>query len=212
MAADRDTAVVWNVEPLVRVGRPRVGQFETRQPRRPCRCRPQPDRAIDMQPGAVCMGDLGELAGRVERAGVDVAGLAAHDGRAVGTAGEDSLEVGRDHRPVGVDRDLRHRSCSDPEESGAPWHRHVHLVADDQANRRRTGQAVELDVPTDRCQDVMTRRGERGGVGHLATGDEGERRVLGQAEHVDQPPAGDLLDHRCRRAAARTGRCSGPMR
>ncbi len=80
--ADRDdAAVVGHVEPLVAVGRPRVGvagaRHEVRERR--ARRRPQAERAVDVHPRAVLARGGGDLGERVERARVDVARLRAHD-------------------------------------------------------------------------------------------------------------------------------------
>ena len=79
--ADRhEAAVVADVQPLVRVGRPRVGALE---PATRCRsrgnCRPQPERAVDVHPGIRVRSPRRRSAPRVEGAGVHVAGLGADD-------------------------------------------------------------------------------------------------------------------------------------
>ena len=76
--------VVGDVEPLVRVGGPRVGASdagdEVSQRRRGRR--PQAEGAVDVDPGAVLGRRVAHLVERVEGAAVDLAGLRAHDRRA----------------------------------------------------------------------------------------------------------------------------------
>ena len=66
---DRDAAVVRDVERLVRVGRPGVGALEpvdeVAQPGR--RRGPEPERAVDVDPGAVLVGHRDRRPQRVER-------------------------------------------------------------------------------------------------------------------------------------------------
>ena len=88
VAHDRDAAVVGGVECLVRVGRPRVGLVHTldevAQSGRGGR--PQAERAVDVHPGPVVVGEPDRLGERVERARVQVAGLQADHRRTAGRA------------------------------------------------------------------------------------------------------------------------------
>ena len=74
----------------------------------------------------------------------------------------------------------------------------MHLAADEDANRRRAGQAVAVDVPAGFGEHVLAGGRERGDVRHLAAGHERERCAVGDAEQLLQPRARDLLDDRCR--------------
>ena len=85
VAHDGDPAVVGHVERLVGVGRPRVRALGARHQvpqARGCR-RPQPERAVDVHPGAVQVRDVDRRREVVERAGVHVTGLKRDDRRAV---------------------------------------------------------------------------------------------------------------------------------
>ena len=64
MGADREPGVVRHVEPLVPVARPRVGQLDAVDEVAGCRAggRPQPERAVDVDPGAVGAGDGARVA------------------------------------------------------------------------------------------------------------------------------------------------------
>ena len=74
----------------------------------------------------------------------------------------------------------------------------VRRGADDEVHRRRAGQAVFLDVPSGAAQHAVTRRGQRGEVGHLSAGDEADAGRARQVEELEQPFAGDVLDDRGR--------------
>jgi hypothetical protein len=64
----------------------------------------------------------------------------------------------------------------------------------DDPDRRRAAQAVALDVPAGRGEEVVPRRRQAGEVGHLAAGDDPEGGVLRQAEQVLEPASRHLLD------------------
>ena len=162
------------------------------------------------------MGDRGQFTGGIDGAGVDVAGLATHDGRPSGVGCKHTLEIDRQHRAVGVDGNPLDRLRAESQEPCRAGNRDMYLFADDETDGRRAGQPVGLDIPACCCEHVMTSGGERGGVGHLAAGDEREGRFGRQAQQVDHPTTGDLLDHRGRRAGReQTGvlvpRCHQPV-
>ena len=72
---DRKTRVVGDVEPLVRVGRPRIGGLDAFHLRSQFRNRrrPETERAIDVDPGATRMRASHDGLERIARAGADVA-------------------------------------------------------------------------------------------------------------------------------------------
>ena len=118
--------------------------------------RPQPERAVDVHPGAMLVGELDRVGHRVERAGVQVAGLQADDRRAVGTAVE---RVGqRVERGSGPGRRPARRRSAPP----SPRYRSarsivlVPLLADEHRDRRRAGQAVRPRRPS---RPARARRG-----------------------------------------------------
>ena len=77
---DRDSRIVGDVQPLVRVHGPGVGLRNAAQEvKERRRGRPQPERAIHVQPGTVTVRDLGDLIQGIEGAGADVAGLSADE-------------------------------------------------------------------------------------------------------------------------------------
>jgi hypothetical protein len=85
LRTEREPAVVWDVEPLVRVGGPRVGEADSLDEMAARRARgcPQPERSVDVEPRVGGADDLDDLRKRVERARVHLSGLRAHDDRAV---------------------------------------------------------------------------------------------------------------------------------
>ena len=84
VGAEDQAGVVRDVEPLVRVGGPRVGPLDAGQQRPPRRTgrRPHPEGAIDVDPRPGLVGQVDDRRERVHRTGVDVARLGAHDRRA----------------------------------------------------------------------------------------------------------------------------------
>jgi hypothetical protein len=93
------------------------------------------------------------------------------------------------------------RRCAEPEQPQRPVDGHVPLRADEHADLRRAREAVTADVPGDLVEHVPPRGGEAGHVRDLRARDEADRRFAGQTEQLEQPVAGDLLDHRGRRPA-----------
>jgi hypothetical protein len=100
------------------------------------------------------------------------------------------VRIGRD------DDELRR---SDAEESERPVDRDVAQPPDDDADRRAACEPTLAHVPSVLLEHRVPRGGEPGDVCHLAAGGQRERRDLWEPEHVLQPVAGDLLDHRDRR-------------
>ncbi len=113
VADEGEAAVVRDVEPLVAVRGPRVGAFDAvhQVAEARSRRRPQAERPVDVDPGVRPSGthELDGRAERVERTGVHVAGLEAHDerpvarrqGRLQGVEPHPSLLVGRHRRSRG---------------------------------------------------------------------------------------------------------------
>src|SRR2546427_11722015 len=83
VAHEGETAVIGNVQPLVRVGGPGVRGADALEQVAEARARrgPEAECAVDVHPGvAVRARQAGDLAKRIERAGVHVAGLRTDDG------------------------------------------------------------------------------------------------------------------------------------
>ena len=201
MRAKGQPGVVGDVQPLVRVGRPRVGALdagdEVAEPRRDGR--PEPERTIDVQPGSRALDGVGDLQERIERARVHVPGLRADDRRPVRVR-QRSTERRCVH-PASARRPGSLRSgTSRCRGSGAP--RPLRAAP----RPRAPGCAARPGCRRGGCpsrprEHVMPRRRERGHVRHLAAGDEGGRDMLRQAEQLAQPISDDLLDHACSESA-----------
>ena len=182
----------------MRVGRPRVRPPDAGQqrPQPRARRRPQPERAVDVHPRAVPVGDVADLPDRVDGAGVDVADLRAHDRRAVvERLVECTGERVHPHPPLGVGGDRLDRRGADAEEAQRPVDGAVPLLAREHADPRGTPQPRRAHVPSGPAEHGVQRGRQPGEVGHLRAGHEPDRRVRWQAEQVGRPGARDLLDH-----------------
>ena len=133
---------------------------------------------------AVLLGDRRE---RIERAGVDVAGLRAHDRR----GRERRQRVGA-HAALAVDGDAHEAVAPEAGEPERLDQRRVCLLADHDRDRRRAEEAVGLDVPVLAREHRVSRGGERGEVRHRRPGDERARAAGGQPEEVAHPSSAML--------------------
>ena len=146
MRAEHEARVVRDVQPFVRVGRPRVGAFDAVHQRpeiRRCRS-PETERTVDVQPRARRFGRVGDLGQRVDRPGVHLADLGADDRRAV-AGGECRTEAVRVECALRLAYDDGRRS--EPEQAQRAVDGDVTLRADQDADARRARQAVPADVP-----------------------------------------------------------------
>ena len=156
-ADEGDAAVVGDVEPLVSVGRPRVGAVEAGDELGPGRVgpRPQPEGAVDVQPAGSLGQPVGDLVERVERAGVDLAGLGADQHRPgeLGQIGgaHPTLLVGRHDDDAAGGRARRGRATSTA--SSAPARRRRRRTAG-----RRTSPSAWASHPSVGEQGVAGRR------------------------------------------------------
>ena len=196
MRAERDPAVVRDVEQLVGIGRPRVGALVTGDEVAQGwgRRSPQAEGAVDVQPGTGPFDRVGDRREVVADAGVHLSGLGADDRRTVGL-GQGDAEGARVDRPVWVGTDHPDLCAPDPEVAQRPVDRRVPHRADENRDRRRPGEPVLQEVPASRGQDMLTCRGETGEVSGLAARDERERRVLRDPEQLLRPRSGGVLDH-----------------
>src|SRR5207253_6343967 len=95
---------------------------------------------------AVVMDDRGDLLEGIERARVHVAGLGAHDRRAVEPAEGLAERVGP-HPALLIGGDAMNASSAKTEHLERREDSDVRFVADDHADRRRAKQPVLLDMP-----------------------------------------------------------------
>jgi hypothetical protein len=95
VADERETAVVGHVQPLVAVGDHRIRPLHALGPRCGLRChaRKEPERTVDMKPGAVLRGEIGHPRDWIEVAGVHVAGVADDDGGSAAERRQPALQA-----------------------------------------------------------------------------------------------------------------------
>ena len=179
--AEDERGVVRDVQPLVRVGDPGIRAFgaahEVAQAR--ARGRPQPEGAVDVQPRSVLSRGIGDLLEGVERPGVHLAGLRAHDRRRV-----DAFECGaqrvRIHAPLMVRRDRLRRT--EPEQPHRAVDRHMTLLSYEDADARPACETVAADVPADALEDAVASSGKCSHAPHLGARDEPDRGIRRKAE------------------------------
>ncbi len=145
---DGHCAVVGHVEPLVDVDRPRVGPLDPggEVPGGRCGGGPQPERPVDVQPGAMVRARVGDRPEVVERASGDIARLRTDDRRSV-VGGQCLCELVGVHPAlvVGGYPDRRLRAKAKQPQRGVD--RGVSLLATQDADRRRANQPVALHIP-----------------------------------------------------------------
>ena len=183
--------------PRVRLRRP---AYERRQ--RGARGGPQPEGAVHVHPRAVLARGLHDLLERVDRAGVDVAGLGAHDRRPapLPQGGRERVAA---HGAVAVHRHAHDPALAEPHDAQRAQHGDVHLVAGEDAHRRRPHEPVRLDVPADLAEHVVPRRRQADRVARRGARHEADARVRGEAQEVERPAGRGPLDRHRRRGHRR---------
>ena len=117
----------------------------------------------------------------------------------VGTPGSSAPASACDvHAALAVDGEDDLLLAADSEQAERAADRHVPLLADDDAKRRRPARP-RSGRSHPRGVDALPRRGKAGDVRHLAAGHEGERRLRRQAEQLEHPAPRDRLERRRRR-------------
>src|SRR5437660_1599680 len=101
--------------------------------------RPEPEGAVDVEPRPRLGGCVRDRIEVVERPGVDLARLPAHDRRPL--AEPKGIDL---HPSLVVRRDDVERARPDPEKPQRTVDGGMPLRADDDADRRRTGQPISL--------------------------------------------------------------------
>ena len=199
VAHECEPAVVGHIEPFVRVGGPGVRRGDTVEQVAEARARPGPEaeRPVDVHPGvSVRARQTGDLAERIERAGVHVAGLRADDrGRARGVPECVAQGVGK-HATLAVGLHFDHAGIAQAEQPERAVDGDVRFVAGDDGDARRADEPLRADVPSGARQHRLPGRGKTSGIGHLPTGDESHARALGKPEQFTQPSEDGLLDDR----------------
>src|SRR5215471_919215 len=140
MSTERDPGVVRCVEPLVTVGRPRVRPLDAvhQMPQLLGSRGPEAESPVDVEPGTCPFYGVCDGVEIVAGTGVHLPDLPAHDGGR-------SVELGQlrhDQPSLVVGRDDGQRGRADSEQSERPVDRDVALLADDDADWRRTYETV----------------------------------------------------------------------
>ena len=200
LADERGAGLVGHVHPLVRVGGDGVGPLHARKerPQRGHDRRQGAVGAVDVVPHLLARAHVGELRERIDRAGVDGAGVAHQDRgkQAVAPVGGDRLleEIQPDAEGL-VGRNLSELPRPDSQQVRGLVDAGVDLVrgVDGQPRAVRSGQSVLPDV-AGRLRPP--RHGESGEVRHGPARDEdalGRRR---KPEHLGEPPDDATFDVR----------------
>ena len=200
VAHEREAAVVGHVQPLVPVAGDRVRALDSLGQRTRLRreAREQAEGAVDVQPGAVRLGQVGDRGDRVEVAGVDLAGVGDHDRRPV-VLGQPSLERVEVEAPGCVARqplDVRLPQAEHPD----GLHRaRMDVAAAEDRRRGQRGQPRLVDVDALALGPPRTGRGERDDVRHRRPAGEHAAELLGQLEQLPQPVGRDRVEPRRQR-------------
>ncbi len=202
LPADRDAAVVRDVEQLVAVRRPRVEPGKAAHVLAHGRRggREQHDRTVDVDPGRVAartvgVGQIRNGVEIVERAGVDVARLHGDD-RGTRRPAQDALQFFREDSVLLVAGGQHRGALPEAQESQGPGDRRVGTFLEDDGHPRRSQQSVDLDVPAGLPKHLVTGSGQAREVGHLPSGDEADGASRGQPEDVEQHLGGQFLGDR----------------
>ena len=198
VADGHEATVVADVQPLVGVRRPRVGAADAVH--QVCERRrhggPQAEGAVDVDPRVrVALERRGDLADRVEAAGVHVAGLCRHDQRPVDRRDRGSCGV-RLHPPLVVGRDADHPVAPEAQVLEGGEQGGMCLLTDDDRDLRCAVQAPGLDVPALLRQHRVPSGREAHRVAQPGAGRQADARVARQVEQLQHPGAGGLLGGR----------------
>ena len=153
-----------------------------------------------MDPAVPLVGDVGDLAHRVEGAGVDVADLRADDRRPF-EPGERGAQRVRPHAALAVGGDADDAPAAEAEHAQRGQDGDVRLVPDHDVHRGSTGESVLLHVPVRALEHRVAASGEAGEIRHLPARHEADAGGRRQREQVEQPARRHFLDDRRRRPA-----------
>src|SRR5579859_3512123 len=110
-----------------------------------------------MRPGAGCVSERDQLGQWIERAGVDIAGLEADDGRPV------KLWEGIGaHASLVIRRHAQHALAPQPQQAKRLEDGSVRLLAHDDRDRWSAKEAPRLHIPTSPRQHGMARGSQSG--------------------------------------------------
>ena len=154
VAHDHDSVVVRHVQPLVRVGGPRIRKLGAIEQGTAIATgtAPQSECSIDMQPCSAIVRDVREIAQRIDGAGVHVSRLGADDRRST-QGGERPAQTVGAHPSLFVRVDDVQLAGAEAEESQRRIDRDVRLGADHHVDRRGAGHPLLFHVVTGASQD-----------------------------------------------------------
>jgi hypothetical protein len=145
-----------------------------------------------VQPRALGVRNIGDLANRIEGAGIDMPRLSNGDRRSLEIFDSARECIGA-HPPLVVDRHADHALGAKTQIAQRRKHRRVRLLAENDMHGRRAEKTVALDIPADAPQHLPPRRGKASEVRHRAAGDKPNRTLTRQIEKFEQPSRGGLL-------------------
>ena len=155
-----------------------------------------------MHPGLAVTGPLDNGREGIERAGVHLARLHADHGRAGQILGQ---AVGP-HPALIIGRHPADPFPAEPDQPEGLDHGGMGLFPDEDGQLGRPEQPIGLRVPASEGQLVITRSGERGGIGHGRPRHEDRGGARWQAEQLTQPPGHHIVQPRRGRRHDRQGR------
>ena len=191
---DRQPAVVRDIQPLVRVGRPGVRALDAAHllPKGRRSSGPETERAVDVEPGTMPLAEVGDLVEGIERSSVDLPGLRADDRRPVEP--REGFGEGRgDHPTLLVGADPNRGLPAEAQEAQGGEHRHVRLLPNDHVELRGALQSTCLDIPANAAELGAPSCRQAGEVRHLRTGGETDDGRFGQSQELQQPAGCHLL-------------------
>ncbi len=158
--AEDEPAVVRDVEPLVRVGGPRIGERDALDEVPALRAHrgPQPERAVDVEPGVRLAHDRRRSAGRdrTSRCSPRPPARRRSSGRSSSASAARSPSGSHSTLVVGVhDHEL---GGADPQQPQRAVDRHVAESPDDDADRRRPCEPALADIPASLREDLRAVR------------------------------------------------------
>ena len=191
MRGEHQAGVVRHVQPLVRVGRPRIGALDAAARDGAARCWRRPTVRTRRPRGARPHGRGDSRRSLRSGSNAPVFTLPACAQTMVGpfVRGQCLRQRIRRMRPWSSAVDANDLPRSDAEHAQRADDGHVHFVADDHAQARRALQAVGLDVPAGATQHLVARGRERREVRHMAAGHEADADVRGQPEQLERASA-----------------------
>ena len=138
---------------------------------------------------------VGDRLERIEGARVHLAGLRADDRRARRRGRQRGAQRVGAHAAlrVGGDAPRAARAAPQPQHLQRGQDRRVHLLAHEDRDRRRAGEALLFDVVAGPTQDGVAGGGQRGEARHRGAGGEAGAGAGRQAEQLHQPGGGGLL-------------------